>query len=168
MTPKSNWKKSRLQDSCREYGIAFNDSDTKVILWSLLKEYIAKNVKPTAVMLAEDAGHEVLYLPPYHSDLQPIETVWAVVKGEVGRKYTTDTTFAQVLQRLQQAFNNITTKTVQGCINSSESELTKLWKHMQDQEKVDEGEYATSDDKGDDDDDKDDSSGDENNDFQLL
>ncbi|OQR80747.1 hypothetical protein ACHHYP_17246 [Achlya hypogyna] len=30
-------------------------------------------------------GHEVLYTPPYHPELQPIEVVWACVKNRIGR-----------------------------------------------------------------------------------
>jgi len=29
-------------------------------------------------------GHQVFFTPPYHCELQPIEGVWAVVKGEIG------------------------------------------------------------------------------------
>ena len=78
-------------------------------------------MKLSVVTLAEDAENEVVFAPPYHSDLQPIETIWAIVKGEVGWQYTTDATYSQVLQRLKQAFNSLSTKTVQGCINSSKN-----------------------------------------------
>jgi len=29
-------------------------------------------------------GHQVFFTSPYHCELQPIEGVWAVVKGEIG------------------------------------------------------------------------------------
>ncbi|XP_054256994.1 uncharacterized protein LOC128981989 [Macrosteles quadrilineatus] len=31
-----------------------------------------------------DAGHDVLLLPPYHCDLNPIELVWGDIKGRLG------------------------------------------------------------------------------------
>ena len=37
--------------------------------------------------IAEEHGHKVAYTPAYHSDLQPIEMVWACAKGKVARKY---------------------------------------------------------------------------------
>ena len=33
--------------------------------------------------MAQAAGHKVLRLPPYHCELNPIELVWAQVKGFV-------------------------------------------------------------------------------------
>jgi len=37
------------------------------------------------VKIAEQYEHEVNFTPPYHCELQPIEGVWSVVKGEVAR-----------------------------------------------------------------------------------
>ncbi|KAG6959547.1 hypothetical protein JG687_00008744, partial [Phytophthora cactorum] len=51
-------------------------------------------------------GHEVVYTPPYHSDLQHIELVWAIVKGKAGQQYSTTTTFADILPRLETASQN--------------------------------------------------------------
>ena len=39
----------------------------------------------SCVEIAKQYGHEVFYTPPYYCELQPIEGVWAVVKGEVAR-----------------------------------------------------------------------------------
>lgn len=36
-----------------------------------------------------EAGHTVLRLPPYHPDLNPIEMIWAQVKGYVAQRNTT-------------------------------------------------------------------------------
>ena len=36
--------------------------------------------------LFEDAGHELLYTPPYVSELQPIELIWAFTKALVARQ----------------------------------------------------------------------------------
>ena len=52
------------------------------------------------VKLEEDKGHEVLFTPPYHSDLQPIELLWALIKGNIGRQYNINTTLDTVYQRL--------------------------------------------------------------------
>jgi transposase len=75
-----------------------------VELRSLAKEWINRNEKPEIVNLAEAEGHKVLFTPPYHSDFQPIELVWARVKGNVGRKYTNATTMKDVLERLDAEF----------------------------------------------------------------
>lgn len=39
----------------------------------------------SCVKIAEQYEHEVNFTPPYHCELQPIEGVWSVVKGEVAR-----------------------------------------------------------------------------------
>jgi len=33
--------------------------------------------------LATEQGHEIIRTPPYHPELQPIETCWAVVKNQI-------------------------------------------------------------------------------------
>jgi len=48
--------------------------------------------------------HIVVYTPPYHSDLQPIELLWAEIKGRVGRQYDDRTTFKNVGERLHAEF----------------------------------------------------------------
>jgi hypothetical protein len=80
--------------------------------------------------MAEAAGHTIQFTPPHYSDLQPIETIWAIVKGEVGRQYTTDTKFADVRLRLDAAFANLTSSKIMGCIHKAEENLLKLHKDI--------------------------------------
>jgi transposase len=62
------------------------------------------------IEIAARHGHKVLFTPPYHSDLQPIEMLWAYVKGNVGRKYNSNTTFEDVRTRLIDEFDALWTK----------------------------------------------------------
>lgn len=71
------------------------------------------------------------FSPPHYSDLQPIETVLVIVKGTVGRQYTTEASFKNMLQRLKQAFDNLKLESVQGCINKANTKLMDLFKHLQ-------------------------------------
>lgn len=66
--------------------------------------YVRDHVDPVIVTMARARGHMVRFTPPHHSDLQPIETVWAIVKGEVGHHYTSATTFKEIRDRLEMAF----------------------------------------------------------------
>ena len=99
-----------------------------------MKRWINVNVPIEAVRLAEEAGHKVVFTPPYHSDLQPIELLWARVKGNVGRQYTVGTTLEMVYERLLQEFDNLETpegeeaigKMIESCKRTSE----KLFKDM--------------------------------------
>ena len=52
-------------------------------------------------------GHEVLRLPPYHCDLNPIEFIWGILKNRVAINNTTFKLEAES-QRVQQEFSNVT------------------------------------------------------------
>ena len=73
--------------------------------------------------------HEILFTPPYHSDLQPIEMLWALVKGEVGRAYDNQTTYALVGERLRHSLLKVETTTegrdLVGRIIASTDRLTR-------------------------------------------
>ena len=123
-------------------------SDTKVIVWENLRQYIQANIPPVIVQMAQEEGHEVLYCPPHYSDFQPIETVWAIVKGDVGRQYSTETTFKDVLERLKRAFHTLQSHTVQGCINKSNRKLKELCQqltHLDDMDGEDDDDEMDSD-----------------------
>eukprot|EP00977_Amphora_coffeiformis_P012916 scaffold3287_cov181-Amphora_coffeaeformis.AAC.5 len=57
-----------------------------------------------AELLAEEKGHRVLFQPPHHSDFQPIELLWAKLKGNIGRKYDSNRTMAVLKERLDEEF----------------------------------------------------------------
>ncbi|KAF0707610.1 hypothetical protein AaE_013532, partial [Aphanomyces astaci] len=103
-TPKGSWTKQKMAEACEAYGIEIDVKEFRSTLWAKLKTHIAANIVPVIVQLAKDRGHEVVFTPPYHSDMQPIEMVWAYVKGAVGRQYTTSTKFPDVRQRLDREF----------------------------------------------------------------
>ncbi|CAH4003106.1 unnamed protein product [Pieris brassicae] len=66
--------------------------------------------------MAKAAGVEVLKLPPYHCELNPIELVWADVKGYVARNNTTFY-MVDVKKLLQEGLNSITIEKLQNCIS---------------------------------------------------
>ena len=73
----------------------------------LVKEWTEANIPIKIVQLAEEAGHRMLFTPPYHSDLQPIKLVWARIKGNIGRQYTTGTTLSMVYERMMHEFGKL-------------------------------------------------------------
>ena len=105
-----------LLDDFSKRGIQMPDKSIKTGIWKFLDPFI-KNYLLTICAMDQDEGHGVLFSPPHYSNLQPIKIVWENVKGEVGRKYTTQTTFKEVLVCLKEAFTNLESHTVQGCIN---------------------------------------------------
>uniref|UniRef100_K3XCE9 Tc1-like transposase DDE domain-containing protein n=1 Tax=Globisporangium ultimum (strain ATCC 200006 / CBS 805.95 / DAOM BR144) TaxID=431595 RepID=K3XCE9_GLOUD len=130
-TPKRGSKKEVLFNACQQYGIAVPSNATKPILWEVLSKYINKSVAPVVVEMARAEGHDMVYTPPHHFDLQPIEIVWSIVKGDVGRQYTTSTTFADILTRLDDAFRRLQSSTVQGCTDTAKKQLFELKKHLE-------------------------------------
>lgn len=75
--------------------------------------------------LAAAHGHEILRTPPYHPELQPIETCWAVVKNQIARK--SKFTMAQLLEQLDDAFDKVTAKTCSGLIKKVQQIEDKFW-----------------------------------------
>ena len=58
------------------------------------------NVKPEIVTLAKFEGHETILTSPYHSDLQAIELLWGLIKGNIVRSYSIGTTLQDVKEIL--------------------------------------------------------------------
>ncbi|RQM25057.1 hypothetical protein B5M09_011453 [Aphanomyces astaci] len=128
-TPTSRQSKKVLLDACRTYGIAVDEKAFKSILWQHFSDHKA-TIKPAIVQMATEKGHTVVYTPPHHSDLQPIELVSAIVKGHLGHKYTDGTGLLEVKARLQEAFDVLKASSFSGCIKVLEEKLQKLHDHL--------------------------------------
>jgi len=113
-------QKAQMQEKLRQLGVEFKETDTCPTLQAKLREYVDKNIKPQCIAIAEAHGHKVLPTVPYHSDLQPIELVWAQVKGGVGRQYSEGTTMQDVHTRLLKEFDNLV---------ENSSRIKALYKH---------------------------------------
>ncbi len=94
--------------------------------------------------LAEEYGHTVLRTPPYHPELQPMETCWAIVKNELADKC--DFTMANLKTQLPLAFSKVTPATSRKIIAKVAAQEDKFWFEDEDIEKlIEEGdEYADS------------------------
>lgn len=75
-----------MQAWLTEKGIQYDLSLQKPELYKLIR--INKNrFKSFSIdRILGEQGHEVLRLPPYHPDLNPIEMAWSDIKQYVGRK----------------------------------------------------------------------------------
>ncbi|GET02903.1 hypothetical protein H257_11777 [Rhizophagus clarus] len=80
--PSSSSKKQELIEWLNAHDIPFSSNLKRPELLELVR--INKEKVPFAcVKIAEQYEHELSFTPPYHCELQPIEGVWVVVKGEV-------------------------------------------------------------------------------------
>ena len=70
--PSSSTRKAEMQQWLRDHGVAFTDDMNRCELLHLVR--LNKPREPEYVMdkIVQDAGHNVLRLPPYHCDLNPI------------------------------------------------------------------------------------------------
>ena len=76
----------------------------------LLKECIVNNVDPELVSISIELSHILAYTPPYNSDLQPIELVWAFIKFYFARQYDGKTTMKGAYQNLSTEFDFLVSK----------------------------------------------------------
>ena len=67
----------------------------------------------------------MLRTPPYHPELQPIETCWGIVKNQVARNC--DFTMANLLLQLDTAFDSVTNKTCEGLIKKIRGVEDNFW-----------------------------------------
>ncbi|RHZ15510.1 hypothetical protein DYB31_014129 [Aphanomyces astaci] len=159
-TPKGTWKKQDLLEACQRIGVEATAVEYRTVIWAKLQAYIKENVVPEVVALARSRGYEVVYTPSYHSDLQPIEYIWAYVKGIVGRQYTTETTMEDVRRRLDIALGGVPSDVIYRCISHTKKKVSELSAYLVELEAADEavnepalpGEDESSDDAESDDD----------------
>lgn len=75
--------------------------------------------------IAADHGISIFRTPPYHPELQPIETCWAVVKNHMANNC--DFTMAGLRKRLPEAFSKVTTVTCKEIISKVVDQELKYW-----------------------------------------
>jgi transposase len=138
------WGKLRKQE-CIDFlsskGIEVEARCPAVVVKARTKEWILANEKFECVRLAEEQGHKVLFTPPYHSDLQPIELTWARIKGNIGRQYSVGTTLALVHERLLHEFKNLEESghgAIQGMINKCVRIAKTFYDNMPEEELTEE------------------------------
>ena len=91
---------------------------------------ILKAAKPEPIfmidVLAEQFGHKIVRTPPYHPELQPIETCWGIVKNEVALH--SDFTMKNLEVQLEAAFKKVTAKSCMGLIKKAREVEDAFWK----------------------------------------
>jgi transposase len=117
--PKSNTKKSDVQKWLSEKGIDFSPTETLVELREKVKMAKPREKRYQLDELAYQMGHEVIRLPPYSCQYNPIELIWAQVKGEVATKNTTFK-IADVEKLMHEAIDAVTTENWEKCVRHAE------------------------------------------------
>ena len=123
-------KKAEVITYLQDEGLEVDPTHTVRELVAQAKERIKATQKIWAEEIGMAYGHKVLFTPPYHSDLQPIELLWALLKGKVGCQYSEGTTLEMVLERLENAFADTTQnrhKTIGKMITTCTKVAQKFW-----------------------------------------
>ena len=103
--PTSNSRKGDMQDWLTSHGIEYPERALKRELLSLIK---LRNAKPKYVIdeMAKAAGHEVVRIPPYHCELNPIELCWSQVKGYI-KEHNKEFALTVVKRLTYEGFNKV-------------------------------------------------------------
>ena len=78
--PTSKCRKQQFVDWLTEKNITFPDKALRAELWTLVKSEREKFPAKVMETVAKEYGQEILHLPPYHCELNPIELAWAAEK----------------------------------------------------------------------------------------
>lgn len=125
--PTSSYKKSEIINWFLQNNILLRTNDqrckppTKKVLLQAIKDM---RIRPQFACydIATRYGHRVLFTPPYHPEVQPIEKVWAVVKNPIAYNPDPNETTAHLRDKL-----------VNSLVSIPEETLLSLWKKCVDQ-----------------------------------
>lgn len=87
--PTSKSRKQEMKDWLTKHGIPFSDNMFVPELYKLIQLHKPTQQRFLIDEIVRKEGHDVLRLPPYHPDLNPIELIWADIKGFVSTRNTT-------------------------------------------------------------------------------
>ncbi len=123
--PTPSCKKEKIQSWLERNNFPVKDDCLKVELVEVLTKV---GPEPTYILdeIAREQGHEVLRTPPYHPELQPIETCWGVVKNAIARNC--DFTMGNLIFQVENAFKKVTAKTCGGLIGKIRDVEDAFWR----------------------------------------
>lgn len=113
--PTTATRKKDIQNWLESKNISFEPTEVRAELLKKVREH--KHLYQAYVVdeLAKVHGVSVVRLPPYHCELNPIELVWAQIKGYVASKNKTFK-LNEVKELLPQAMATITPERWKACV----------------------------------------------------
>lgn len=124
--PTTAWLKSDIIKWLSEKRLLFEEDLLKKELLAIVNLHKHLYTKYTVDEMAQKRGIIVLRLPPYHCELNPIELVWAQVKGFVARRNTTYK-FEDVKILFQQGVTAVNSEKWRSCVQHVMGEEEKFW-----------------------------------------
>lgn len=117
--PNTNWHKKDIQEWLTKNNIYYPPSAFVEELLRIVGQNKHKKIYEID-QLANEYGHEIIRLPPYHCQYNPIELIWAQVKGEVATKNKTFK-MVDVEKIMNDAIDNVTIEDWQKCVRHAEA-----------------------------------------------
>ncbi|MCF8129464.1 MAG: transposase [Deltaproteobacteria bacterium] len=124
LIPNSSSKKEQLRGWLTRNGYPWREDMLKSELLDLCTR-LAPAPEYKLDQIADQHGIFILRTPPYHPELQPIETCWAVLKNHMADNC--DFTMAGLRKRLPEAFAKVTANTCKGIISKVFEQENKYW-----------------------------------------
>lgn len=119
--PNTSDRKDVIKQWLRQHNIPFEEHFLKAELLEIVKANKHRFFKYRIDQIFQEAGHDVLRLPPYHPTINPIENIWGIGKGRVGQR-NVDFDVETLIKITEEEFNNITTE---------EKTVAHAWKEEQ-------------------------------------
>lgn len=117
--PKANARKADVQKWLNEKGVEFSQAETLAELRERVKSAKQRDKRYRLDEMAYQMGHELVRLPPRHCMYNPIELVWAQVKGEVASENTTFR-IDDVEKLMHKAIDAVTKSDWEKCVKHAE------------------------------------------------
>lgn len=122
--PKKTHSVKRLREWLSKNEIPWTKDMLKSELFELCSRFAPK---PEFLIdeISRNEGHSIPRTPPYHPELQPIETCWAVVKNHVAQH--NDFTMKKIRILLEEGFKKVTSSVCQKIIQKVNLQEEKFW-----------------------------------------
>ncbi|KAG0429945.1 hypothetical protein HPB47_023154 [Ixodes persulcatus] len=124
--PTSSTRKADIQAWLTKKGISWSGDMVRAELLELSKKVNTPGTVYQIDTLAAAHSHEVLRLPPYHCEFNPIELVWRRVKGYVASKNKLFT-LQEVERLLPDALASVTQEDWRNCCAHVERVEDEAW-----------------------------------------
>lgn len=118
--PTASSNKSTIREWLDKKGVTVPDGLLKTQLLQLVNQHITANDTNYMIdKIASEHGHRVVRLPPYHCQYNPIELIWAQVKGYVAKRNKFKIADLKLLAR--EALNSVTSENWKNAVTHAEN-----------------------------------------------
>lgn len=102
-----------------------NDPTSSMMMLKSAARQLLQNSKSKVEAFLESFGHRVLWTPPYHSNFQPIELIWARAKGLASGRYDNEHTATEFLSIVNEVLDSIDGEYWAKCVEHVVKEVQK-------------------------------------------